>query len=175
MVMTPYIRLSHRPSSPASTILLTPTSTPITSTLRSLHHRYFFAASITLLTLFAEALNIVISGVPYASGQTLKQFLVSSYMSLAILGLMLLVSVGMIVRRFWEPEIPRKPNTLGGVMSYLCSSRMLDDFEGTEGLDERTMRARFRGLGKKYEFCETVRRDGKLAWTVDEAFDVARC
>lgn len=175
MVMAPYIRLSHRPSSAASTILLTPTSTPLTSTIRSFRHRYFFAASITILTLFAEALNVVISGVPYASGQTLTQYLVSSYMSLAILGLMILVSIAMIVRRFREPEIPRKPNTLGAVMSYLCSSRMLDDFEGTEGLDERTMRMRFRGTGKKYEFSETVRRDGKLAWTVDEAFDVARC
>lgn len=165
--MAPYNRLFTRPSSPSSTILLAPTSTPITSTLRMLRHRYFLAASITILTLAAEALNIVISGVPFSSGQRWIQYLVSTYMSLAILGTMIILTAVIIVVRCWEPTIPRTPSTLAAVMSYLCSSRMLDDFEGMEGLDDRTKKQRSRVMSKKYEFA----RDGKLAWTVDDALD----
>lgn len=136
-----------------------------------LRHRYLLTSLTTLLTLSAEALNIVISGIPYANGQTLSQFLVSSYISLAVLGLMIVVMALIIGRRFWEPRIPREPRTVGAVMSYLCGSRVVDDFEGCEGLDERTRGQRVRGWGKKYGFCERVRGDGKLAWSVDEAWD----
>lgn len=153
---------------------MTPTSTPISSTIRMLRHRYFLASIITALTLAAEGLNVVISGVPYANGQRYIQFVISAYMSMAILGVMIIVTATIILLRFREPKIPREPRTLGAVMSYLCSSRMLDDFEGTECLDERTRDQRIRSWCKKYEFTETVRRDGKLAWTIDEAPDRPR-
>lgn len=137
-----------------------------------LRHRYLLTSLITLLTLAAEGLNIVISGIPYANGQTLSQFRVSSYISLAVLGLMIIVIALIIVRRSWEPRVPREPRTVGAVMSYLCGSGMLDDFEGCEGLDERARGERVRSWGKKYRFCEKARGDGKLAWSVDEAWDV---
>lgn len=174
IVMAPYIRLHKRPSSPSSTILMTSTSTPISSTIRTLRNRYFLASAITMMTLAAEGLNVVISGIPYANGQRRIEFVVSTYMSIAILGVMIIVTVIIIILRLLEPKIPRKPTTLGAVMSYLCSSRMLDDFEGVECLDEQTRDRRVRSWLKKYEFTETVRRDGKLAWTVDDAFDQPR-
>lgn len=150
------------------------TSTPISSTVRTLLDRYFLVSAITIVTLAAEGLNIVISGIPYANGQMHVQLIVSTYISIAILGLMIIVTAAIIILRFREPKIPRKPATLGAVMSYLCSSRMLDDFEGTECLDERSRDQRVRSWCKKYEFTETVRRDGKLAWALDDAFDQPR-
>jgi hypothetical protein len=166
--MAPYIRLSRGPSSPRGTILFTPSSTPISSTWKSLRSGYILVTVITLITLLAEGLNLTISGVPYASGQTWQQFIVSTYISMAVLAIMIITSTLVIIFRFREPRIPRKPDTLGAVMSYMSGSRMLDDLasvEHTEGF------ARDRSIvqaGKRYDFKEAFRIDGKVAWKVDE-------
>ena len=113
-------------------------------------------------------LNIVISGVPYATGQTRMQFLVSTYMSIAILGIMIIVASLVVFSRTREPRIPRKPDTLGAVLSYMSGSRMIDDFAGLEYLDDDSRSRVVRQLGKKYEFNEMIRRDGKFGWTIDD-------
>ena len=170
VVMAPYSRLAERSSSPHSTLLFTPSCTPISTTIRTLHHRYFSTAAITAVTFLGEGLNIVISGIPYAKGETLMQFSVSMYMSIGILGTMIVAIGFLILSRIREPRIPRRPDTLGAVMSYLSGSRILDDYEGMECLDERTRHGHLRLMGKKYEFKEMIRRDGKFGWAVDETF-----
>ncbi|KAK5116293.1 hypothetical protein LTR85_009265 [Meristemomyces frigidus] len=167
-IMAPYIRLAKRPSSATSTILFAPSNTPVMSTVTALYHRYFFIAAVTGTTFCAEALNIVISGVPYAAGQTWLQFLVSAYISIGVLSVMILVVALVIFSRRAEPKIPRKPDTLGAVMSYMAGSRMLDDFDGLNGQGDDNRDRRVRLLRKKYVFKKMTRRDGKYAWTVDE-------
>ena len=54
-------------------------------------------------------------------------------------------------------------------MSYMSGSRVLDDLTGMECLDESTRDRAVEQMGKTYEFRETVRRDGKFAWTVDDS------
>jgi hypothetical protein len=63
--MAPFIRIARKPSSPQGTILFTPSSTPISSTWRSLQSGYIVVSITILITLFAEALNITISGISY--------------------------------------------------------------------------------------------------------------
>ncbi|KAK4550079.1 hypothetical protein LTR36_003046 [Oleoguttula mirabilis] len=167
-IMAPYIRLAKRPSSAGSTILFTPSNTPVLSTVTAVQQRYFFVAAVTCVTLGAEALNIVISGVPYGTGQTWLQFLVSAYISIGVLSIMIIVVVMVLLARRTEPRIPRKPETLGAVMSYMAGSRLLDDFDGLDGQDNDTRDRRVRLLKKKYIFKEMTRRDGEYAWTVDE-------
>lgn len=131
---------------------------------------YWTAGAITSVTLLAEGLNIVVSGVPYATGQTWQQFLVSTYMSIAILGIMIIVSSVVIVSRLREPCIPRKPDTLGGVMSYLSGSRTVNDFDGLEGRDDRARDRVIWQMGKIYKFSKGIRDDGKVAWKIDETY-----
>jgi hypothetical protein len=57
---------------------------------------------------------------------------------MAILGIMIITSAIVIVFRFREPRIPRKPDTLFPLMGYMAESRMLDDRAGTETIDART-------------------------------------
>ncbi|TKA83787.1 hypothetical protein B0A55_00052 [Friedmanniomyces simplex] len=171
VIVAPYTRLAHHPSSAKSTILFTPHNTPFLATITAIWNRYFLAAVLTFVTLTAEALNIVISGVPYATGQTITQFLVSIYMSLAILGVMVVVSVVVILSRRREPRMPRKPETVGAVMSYLATSRMLQDFDGVDWQDGAERDRRIRLVGKRYTFEQRRREDGKFAWGVDEAYE----
>ncbi|KAK1809714.1 hypothetical protein LTR12_015937 [Friedmanniomyces endolithicus] len=173
VIVAPYTRLAHHPSSAKSTILFTPHNTPFLATLTAIWNRYFLVAIITFVTLTAEGLNIVISGVPYATGQTWTQFLVSIYMSLGILGLMVVVSVLVILSRRREPKMPRKPDTVGAVMSYLSTSKMLHDFDGVDWQDGEERDRRIRLVGKRYTFLQRRREDGKQAWSVDEVYSVS--
>ncbi|KAK0258987.1 hypothetical protein LTS09_006275 [Friedmanniomyces endolithicus] len=171
VIIAPYTRLAHHQSSAKSTILFTPQNTPFLATLTAIWNRYFLVAIITFVTLTAEGLNIVISGVPYATGQTWTQFLVSIYMSLGILGLMVAVSVLVILSRRREPKMPRKPDTVGAVMSYLSTSKMLHDFEGVDWQDGEERDRRIRLVGKRYTFLQRRREGGKEAWSVDEVYE----
>jgi hypothetical protein len=85
--------MANKPSSPASTILFTPHNTPVSSTIHTLQHGYYFVAALTLMTFLAEVMSAVISGVPFAAGKTWSQLLVSSKMSLTISGIMIVVAV----------------------------------------------------------------------------------
>lgn len=82
---------------------------------------------------------------------------------------MVIATVVIIFQRFREPEIPCPPVTLGDVMSYLRGSKMLDDFEGLECLNEKTRNERVRSWGKRYEFAEMARTGGIVTWAVDDA------
>ncbi|KAF2163860.1 hypothetical protein M409DRAFT_68136 [Zasmidium cellare ATCC 36951] len=171
VVMAPYIALATKPSPARRTLCFTPSNTPLLSTWTTLRNRYPLPALITFTTLMAEALNIVISGVPFATGQTWGQFLVSAYMSLAILGIMVLVVGLVMLRRRKEPKIPVRPDTLAGKMYYLSGSRVLDDFEGLDGVGQSVRDKRLCGLGKRYAFQPMMRRDGRRTWLVDEVGD----
>ncbi|KAK4890592.1 hypothetical protein LTR27_010754 [Elasticomyces elasticus] len=171
LIVGPYKQLAHRPSYAKSTILFTPHNTPFLATVSALLNRYFLIAIITFTTLTAEALNIVVSGVPYATGQTWMQFLVSIYMSMSILGFMIIVSVVVIIMRYREPKMPRKPDHIAAVMSYLSSSRLLHDFEGVDWQDGEDRDRRIQLVGKRYTFEQRRRDDGKHAWTVDEVME----
>ncbi|KAK5725073.1 hypothetical protein LTR17_013272 [Elasticomyces elasticus] len=173
LIVGPYKQLAHRPSYAKSTILFTPHNTPFLATVSALLNRYFLIAIITFTTLTAEALNIVVSGVPYATGQTWMQFLVSIYMSMSILGFMIIVSVVVIIMRYREPKMPRKPDHIAAVMSYLSSSRLLHDFEGVDWQDGEDRDRRIQLVGKRYTFEQRRRDDGKHAWTVDEVMELS--
>lgn len=171
VVMAPFIRLARGPAFPTNTLAFAPSNTPVLATWCTLRSRYWFIAVISVTTLLGEALNIVISGVPYATAQTWQQFLISAYLSIAILATMILVSAGVIYHRRHEPRIPVHPDTLGTKMSYLAGARMLDDLEGSEQEKANARSERLRLPRRKYEFRASVRQDGRRTWLVDEAHD----
>lgn len=87
---------------------------------------------------------------------------------MALLGLM---ALSIIALMFWKrrlPDLPRPPDTLGAVVSYVADARMLDDFEGFEYLDDRDMGARLRASGKKYVYEKRHGSDGQERYLVDE-------
>jgi hypothetical protein len=125
MLIAPFTRLSQRLSSYNETIAFIPTVTPFLSTWRTLANGYYFITAITLLALLGEALNVVIVGIPYAPGQILLQFQVSTYLSLAILGLMCICIVLVVIKRVREAALPTKPYTLAAKMRYIAGSDLI--------------------------------------------------
>ncbi|KAK6400572.1 hypothetical protein LTR81_024198 [Elasticomyces elasticus] len=168
MVVAPFARLARGPARPQSTLYFKPSVTPVFSTIYSLYHGYTFVASVTLVTLLAEILNVVISGVPYATAETWAQFVVSSYMALAILGLMIIEIAMLFFHRLSTVVLPRHPDTLGAVMSYLCGSHILDDFDSPGGEQTASGRNVLMCQRKMCELKRDVRRDGRMAWKLDD-------
>ena len=84
---------------------------------------------------------------------------------------MIIVSVMVILGRRREPKMPRHPDTVGAVVSYLAGSRFVDDFEGADWQDEDTRDRRIRLLAKRYVFDDRPGSDGRRAWLVDEVYE----
>ncbi|KAF2166490.1 hypothetical protein M409DRAFT_54831 [Zasmidium cellare ATCC 36951] len=157
-ITAPFHRLSHQRSPSPTTIAFNPTTTPLLATFSALRARYFLAAAVATAALLAEALNIVISGVPFAPGQVHLQFLVSAYASLGILGVMVgVLGVVLVLRRRRREElVVVEPFTLAGMMSYVVGGRVL---EGDGGVGS--------GGGRRYFLREVVLEDGERRVVVD--------
>jgi hypothetical protein len=67
------------------------------------------------------------------------------------------------------PDLPRTPDTLGGVIGCICGSRMLVDFEGCEGLGSRQLEKRIDGVGEKYTYGKYIGVDGKSRWMIEDS------
>ncbi|KAK3677954.1 hypothetical protein LTR78_002049 [Recurvomyces mirabilis] len=167
MTMAPYQRLANGPAPARSTLYFQSHLTPVFSTIYTVRHGYYVVASLTLMTLLAEGLSVVISGVPFAPAEVWQQLIISVGMSLAILALMLIVVLVLVVYRRSEIELPRHPDTLGVAMSYVCGSRFLDIL-GELDSPKASATVHAESLDKLYEFRKKVRIDGKTAWTMDE-------
>jgi len=81
---------------------------------------------------------------------------------------MVLVLAFINVWRRFLPHLPRKPDSVAAVMSYVCGSRMNADFEGLEGLSVSQRDRSIARLGKRYRYGLRRRADGGVGWAVDE-------
>jgi len=165
--LSPYYRMAQSPSDARSTILLRKSSIPLTSIFPMLFKGHFFAATMAFIAVLSELLIIFLGAVPYSPGQVLMELLIASYVCMAVLGIM---ALGIIALIFWRrrlPELPRAPDTIAAVASYVADSRMLDDFEGCEYVDDREMAERV-GAGKRYVYGKRVGSDGQRRYLVDE-------
>jgi hypothetical protein len=124
---------------------------------------------VAFTALLAEFLVVALSGLPYRPGQVQDEFFFCGISSLVILALMLLVIAAVNIWRRYLPHLPRKPDNTASVMTYVCDSKIVDDFEGAEKLKGRQRDRWIEGLGKKYEYGLRRRRDGRLRWVVDES------
>lgn len=166
--LSPYAQLYQGNAHPAHTILLPKSTLPITSIIPMLRHRYPFVTFIAFIAFLSEIAVIAIVGIPLHAAQTKIEFQLCSYISIGILGLMTLALVALMFWRRRLPHLPRAPDTLAGVCSYLCASHMVGDFEGLEWEERKERDRKIIGLRKKYEYRKGRAVDGVVRWKIDE-------
>ena len=167
-VLTPYYTLSRHSSQANNTILLRKRSLPYTAVFSMIYHKHFYAASLAFTAILADVLVISLAGVPYSPGQVWMEFIVCSYLSMAVLGVMIVTLIILLVWRRKSPDLPRAPDTLIAVMSYVADSNMLEDFEGAEDMSKKELDNRINGLGKVYGYGWSLGVDGQKKSMVDE-------
>lgn len=72
---------------------------------------------------------------------------------------------------FFIPRLPRKPDNMAAIMTYVCDSKMNEDFEGLEKVDVKERNKKIVGLRKRYRYGERKCQDGRRRWVVDEVGD----
>jgi hypothetical protein len=171
-VFTLYHKLSGKnaPAPAHSSILLRKHSSPYTAVFGMLYHKHFFAAFVAFVAILSDVLIITLAAVPYSPGQVWMELIVCSYTSMAILGITIIAVVAVLMWRRQSPDLPRAPDTLMAVISYVANSNMLDDFEGLEYLEKSGLDDRVNGLGKRYSYGRNVGADGQKRLMVDEEF-----
>ncbi|KAI9774061.1 MAG: hypothetical protein M1840_005154 [Geoglossum simile] len=167
--LSPYMRLSQPNAGPTSTILLKRRTLPFTAFFTMLRNQHFTAATIAFTSLLSELLVVTLSGIPYRPGQLRQEFLLCGIATFAILALMLAVlALASTWRRFFLPHLPRKPDSVAAVMTYVSGSSMNADFEGLEGLPVAQRDGQIKKFGKRYGYGLVRRGDGGVRWAVDE-------
>jgi hypothetical protein len=168
--LAPYTDLAYpNMAPPQSTILFRKRSLAITALFPLLRYQHFAAALTALTAVLSEFLVVALSGLPYRPGQLRSEFLFCGIASLAVLSFMLIM---LLVVNLWRmlavPHLPRKPDNIAAVMTYVCNSAMNKDFEGLERVDLKERDRQIRELRKKYRYGLRRGIDGKERWVVDE-------
>src|SRR5450432_1643545 len=149
---TPYVDLGGGSANPNNTIILRRHSMPLTSFFPLLRSGHFTAASVAITGLVAELLVVALSGLPYRPGQLRGEFLFWGITSLAILVLMVVQLIIVTVWRRSLPHLPRPPNSIAAVMTYVAGTSMSHDFNGLEQLKTSERDRKIRDLGKAYAY-----------------------
>jgi Protein of unknown function (DUF3433) len=161
-------RLSQEEASPSETIFLRNHSIPITAIIPLAYRRHFFASFVAFITFLSIFIPTTLSGIPFSPNQIDDELYICAYSSMIVLAIMALTIVALVIWRFKLPYLPRRPDSVAAIMSYICASRMVEDFEGSECLSTGMMQKRVEGLKKRYHYGSLIGVDGARRWAVDE-------
>ena len=164
----PYIDLARGSSNADATILLKRHSIPLTAFFPLLWYCHYTPASIAFIGLIAELLIVALSGLPYRPGQQRGEFLFWGIASLVILTLMIAQLIGISLWRRKLPHLPRAPESIASVMTYVAGTSMARDFNGLEQLKRKDRDQAIRDLEKSYAYWWRREEDGRVRWVVDE-------
>jgi hypothetical protein len=173
-IMEPYRRMADRrqPTYAEDSIYASPTGTPFSTVFVALVRRSYAVAVIAAVALLSQVLIIAVPGVPFSAGQIAPAYRASTFVSLAILGVMVLAFGVVLARRRGDPPMPRDPDTPAHVWLYLCASRMVDTSRGLEVVGNRVYPNRdcgdTAGVRCSYWCAVSTGVDARMRWMVDE-------
>ncbi len=166
--VAPYMLMEKRTQSAEKSILLTqPTNAfyGVYTAVRQCNVLLFVTA---FTTVASEFLPILLSNIPYALTQTEETHVVCTYVSLAIMAVMVLVlAVSMFIR--W-PHMPVDPRTLAGAAYYVADSATLlrDVIDcGPLTLDRRQRAKHLADLDRRYFYGRVVSPSGRTRMAID--------
>ncbi|KAK4118614.1 hypothetical protein N657DRAFT_685087 [Parathielavia appendiculata] len=166
--MTPYQRLYHSSSHPFPTILLRRHTSPLCAILPLLRTAHLMAASVAITALLSEVLIVTLAGivlpqrVDELQAGSPTETLICAAISAAILLLMLIQLVAILIWRRAGPKMPRRPGSIGMVMTYLAGTEMVRSFYGLDKLTSRERDRMVCSRGRVYGY--GWRKEGDAGW-----------
>ncbi|KAK4170481.1 hypothetical protein QBC43DRAFT_197574 [Cladorrhinum sp. PSN259] len=169
---TPYFPLRDGGAQPNPTILLSRHTSPLCAFLPLLRNRHLAAASVAFTGLISEFLIIALAGLPYRAGQLRSEFLFCGIVSVVVLSIMLAQLVLVMIWRRRLPHLPRRPDTIAAVMTYVADTSMVKDFRGLEEMSTKDRNRAIIEMGKVYAYGWRQEPEGRgIRWLVDEVQD----
>ena len=150
-------------------MLVARTLSPVTTVFTGLWRRHFIVSLAALMAILAEVLVITLSTIPFSDGAVLKAFRIGYWVSTSIIAAML-TSLVIIYLRRRRPRLPRPPDTIAAVLSYVCGARplLLENFAEVSTLDQDARDRWILGMpDTTYVLNREPGADGKNRWCID--------
>jgi len=130
---------------------------PLSAILPSIQRFHFLVALICFVSVLAEFLPITLANIAFSPAVTKQAYEICNFMSMGILGLMLVCIVILILRpRRHVRPLPRAPNTVASLGLYVASVGNFEErgfLDGMGGLAVVTRKDRddaVKGMGSLY-------------------------
>jgi hypothetical protein len=140
--------LAKRNSNALNSILVSKSSSPLAAILPSLRRGHFFVASVAFTAFLADVLTVSLSNIPFDNATTYTGYTAVTWLSCSIIAFMIITLIATFFYR--QPDLPLQPNTIGAVLSYLCSSNIPKEFSDMALLDGKTRNQRIVDMHLKY-------------------------
>ncbi|KAM7203081.1 hypothetical protein V8F33_002429 [Rhypophila sp. PSN 637] len=176
-LLEPYRSLSHNTASEPSPAqvqrsarnLFRParSSSTFSGLFRALANRNLFLSAVAIAGIFSKFLSILFANIPFRLTLTWTTFVVCTWTSVAVLGLMVVVLLSSFV--FAKPYyMPVDPGTIAGRMYYVCDSWATRDLAGLADLDHEARKETIENFSKAfYKFGPMVGPSGTERIGVD--------
>jgi len=148
-------RLLAQRSQPSHVLLLCPSTNIFTGLTRAIIRADITTTMVAIAGVLSKVLPILLPIVPFDSLQTWKLHESCTWASVGIIVYMILVHIAaaMVIKR---PYMPIRPDTIAGLVYYVCDSKMLDLFhEGMATAGEKARVVQMRGMGSKFVYKES--------------------
>lgn len=166
-MLEPFRALARGNAPAQSSIVVERTLNPVSTFFTALWRRHFFVALAAFMALLAEVLIVSLAGIPFSQGQLHRAFIVTSWLSFSIMVLML-ISLLVIYLRPGRLDLPRQPDTIASLTSYLCHSSMLHDFADFARMDGKSRNEEVALMRRTYCLTKTkTEPDGAVRWQID--------
>lgn len=119
-----------------------------------------------MTAIFSEILTVTLSGVPFNSARSYTGYLVSTYMSAAII-VMMLIGLLLVMVRSDELILPHSLDSIFSVMLYLCNSDLIRDVGDMSLLDTRKRNRRILDMQRTYKYGRIADLDGGMAYGIE--------
>jgi len=163
-----YRQLSRGKAKATDSILLNPNSNPFTGFFHSLTHRHLFNSYVSCVAILCELLIVAVANIPFRPGSVYIAYKVSTWITVAVLSMMLTGIVWMLCSEK-TPGMIKRPDTIASVLLMLCGSHMLGDFSGMAMMSRSERDIVIRGWDKRYAMGSLVGVDGVERESVDES------
>lgn len=147
-LFAPYRRLTSPHATARESILFSPPLHPLVGIHTSVSARHYFLALVAVIGLLSEVLCITLSAIPFNPATLLSAYYVSTWISVAVLSLMLLALV--FVFFYKEPDLPVRPDTVVSNLVYLCDSSLPEMFRDLGGQNTQERNNRISDMGMTY-------------------------
>ncbi|KAI0148641.1 hypothetical protein GGR57DRAFT_475058 [Xylariaceae sp. FL1272] len=157
--LTPYRRMARSPEIARRSIEISPPTNSFSGFYSAIVQRDFFMGLVAGIGMLSEFLPVLLSNVPYQITQTREVHLISTWISVGIMGIMVfIIGSSFFVR--WPP-FPVDVRTIAGAAYYVCDSRLAlgtssSDVNLAKGLHDKISVSH-----EKYTFGEMVGVSGR--------------
>ena len=172
VVFAPFDTAISSTAAAEKTLLRSRTLVPMSTFFVSVARGSFGPALMAFTALLAEALIIILPGIPFAASQVYIASLSSRYICFGILSFMIVVLVIHIITSLLgigkNDALPQDPNTLGAMMMYLAGTRVAEEVGDLGDADGKEVKTSVRAWGKgRTVYMAKVNGVGGERWKLD--------